>query len=89
MPAIGGPELVFILVIVLIVFGAGKLPTVFGQLGKSVRTFREEAEKKDGVPVASTATGTGAAEGKFCQQCGTKNHQGAKFCMSCGTPLAV
>src|SRR3989442_534414 len=30
---LGGPELVFILVIVLIVFGAGKLPDVLGQLG--------------------------------------------------------
>ena len=30
---LGGPELVFVLVIVLIVFGAGKLPDVLGQLG--------------------------------------------------------
>jgi len=90
MPSIGGPELIFILVIVLIVFGAGKLPTVFGQLGKGVRTFREESEKKDGPPLASTAAGTAtAAGGKFCQQCGTKNHEGAKFCMNCGTPLAA
>ncbi|HYS26324.1 MAG TPA: twin-arginine translocase TatA/TatE family subunit [Vicinamibacterales bacterium] len=28
---IGGPEAMFILVIVLIVFGAGRLPEVFGQ----------------------------------------------------------
>jgi sec-independent protein translocase protein TatA len=40
---LGGPELVFVLVIVLIVFGAGKLPEVLGQLGKGVRTFREES----------------------------------------------
>ncbi len=40
---LGGGELVFILVIVLIVFGAGKLPEVLGQLGKGVKTFREEA----------------------------------------------
>jgi len=40
---LGGGELVFILVIVLIVFGAGKLPEVLGQLGKGVRTFREES----------------------------------------------
>ena len=39
----GGPEIVLILVIVLIVFGAGKLPEVLGQVGKGVRTFREEA----------------------------------------------
>ena len=42
---LGGPELIFLLVIVLIVFGAGKLPEVFGQLGRGVRTFREEASQ--------------------------------------------
>ena len=86
MPSIGGPELVFVLVIVLIVFGAGKLPTVFGQLGKGVRTFREESEKKDIAPLASTAT---AAPSKYCSSCGKPNADGAKFCASCGTPLAA
>ncbi len=51
---LGGPELIFLLVIVLIVFGAGKLPEVFGQLGKGVRTFRDEASNDK--PAASTAT---------------------------------
>jgi sec-independent protein translocase protein TatA len=54
---LGGPELVFVLVIVLIVFGAGKLPDVLGQLGKGVKTFREEATNAD-KPAASTATST-------------------------------
>ena len=40
---LGGGELIFVLVIVLIVFGAGKLPDVLGQLGKGVKTFREES----------------------------------------------
>jgi len=87
---LGGPELVFILVIVLIVFGAGKLPTVFGQLGRGVRTFREEAEKKEGAPLAATADGTASAgAGRYCSSCGKPNADGAKFCASCGTPLAV
>ena len=47
--SLGGPELIVLLVLVLIVFGAGKLPTVFGQLGKGVRTFRNEStnDRKD------------------------------------------
>ncbi len=54
---LGGPELLFLLLIVLIVFGAGKLPDVFGQLGKGVRTFREEAEGANKKPTTSaTAT---------------------------------
>lgn len=57
MPNIGGPELIFLLVIVLIVFGAGKLPDVFGQLGKGVRSFRDEAstDKPDAAP-STTST---------------------------------
>ena len=56
MPSIGGPELIFVLVIVLIVFGAGKLPDVLGQLGKGVRSFRDEADKQEPKPAASTQT---------------------------------
>ena len=85
---LGGPELVFILVIVLIVFGAGKLPTVFGQLGKGVRTFREEAQNDEPKAASMTTTATGAG-GKFCTSCGKPNGDGAKFCASCGTPLAA
>ena len=53
---LGGGELVFLLIIVLIVFGAGKLPDVFGQLGKGVRTFREEADNSK--PAATTTAAT-------------------------------
>lgn len=43
MPIHLGPgEMVLLLVIVLIVFGAGRLPGVLAQLGRSVRTFRDE-----------------------------------------------
>ena len=38
---IGMPELVVVLVLVLIVFGAGRLPEVMGSLGKGVREFRK------------------------------------------------
>ncbi len=85
---LGGPELVFVLVIVLIVFGAGKLPTVFGQLGKGVRTFREESSKEDLTGTAGGTTAT-ASSTKFCSSCGKSNTDGAKFCASCGTPLAA
>lgn len=51
---LGGPELIFLLIIVLIVFGAGRLPEVFGQLGKGVRTFREEASNDK--PATTTTT---------------------------------
>ena len=56
MPNIGGPELIFLLVIVLIVFGAGKLPDVFGQIGKGVRSFRDEATNDKPAASATTTT---------------------------------
>jgi sec-independent protein translocase protein TatA len=44
---VGPLELVIILVIVIIIFGVGKLPTVGGALGKSIREFREQARPDD------------------------------------------
>ncbi len=43
---IGLPELLIILVIVFLVFGAGKLPEVMSQLGKGVNAFKEGATEK-------------------------------------------
>lgn len=45
---VGPLELIIILVIVIIIFGVGKLPTVGGALGKSIREFRQEA-RPDGL----------------------------------------
>lgn len=39
--------LILALVIVLIVFGAGKLPSVFRDLGRGVKEFREAASEKE------------------------------------------
>ena len=38
---IGMPELLVILVIILIIFGAGKLPEIGRGLGKGIRNFRK------------------------------------------------
>lgn len=44
-------HLIIILVIVLIVFGAGKLADVGGALGKSVKEFKEStSDLKEGTP---------------------------------------
>jgi sec-independent protein translocase protein TatA len=52
---IRGPELILILVIVMIVFGVGRLPEVGGALGKAIRQFRttvsETAELTEEVGV--------------------------------------
>ena len=49
--AVGMPgplELIVVLAIVLILFGAGKLPKVLGQMGKGVKAFKEGLNNKDG-----------------------------------------
>ena len=46
MPRLGPLELLIILVIVILIFGVGKLPEVGASLGKAIRGFREETEQK-------------------------------------------
>ena len=45
---LGNMELLLILVIVMIIFGVGKLPKVLGQMGRGVREFRAAAAGEDG-----------------------------------------
>ncbi|MFC1915153.1 twin-arginine translocase TatA/TatE family subunit [Chloroflexota bacterium] len=56
---IGPWEIALILVIILIVFGVGKLPQVGGAIGKGMRAFRkgqrgEEEEEEEAKPKTST-----------------------------------
>jgi len=48
---IGMPELIIILVIILIIFGAGKLPEIGGAIGKSIRNFKKAAREPDEIDV--------------------------------------
>lgn len=66
---IGLPELVIILVIVLLVFGAGRLPQVGNAMGRSIREFKkgmagDEEEKAAGTAQASTSAEAQPAPGK-------------------------
>jgi sec-independent protein translocase protein TatA len=52
--SLGLPELLLILLIVIIIFGAGKLPQLGKGLGEGIRNFKdsvkgEEPAKKDGT----------------------------------------
>ena len=48
---IGMPELIVILVIVLVVFGAGRLPEIGSSLGKSIRNFKKASDGKDEIDI--------------------------------------
>lgn len=48
---LGFPELVIIMVIVLIIFGAGKLPEIGGAIGKGIKSFRKSVHDPDEIDV--------------------------------------
>jgi sec-independent protein translocase protein TatA len=58
----GWPEALIILAVVLIIFGAGKLPQIGGAVGKSIRDFRkakdslDEEEGEEGKPKSKKTT---------------------------------
>jgi sec-independent protein translocase protein TatA len=56
MAGLGWQELVIVLVIIMIIFGAGKLPEIAKSLGQGVKEFREEAS----APVVPATTKTTA-----------------------------
>ena len=56
MAGLGWQELVIVLVIIMIIFGAGKLPEIAKSLGQGVKEFREEAN----APVVPETTRTTA-----------------------------
>lgn len=58
MPSLGWQELVIVLIIVVIIFGAGKLPEIGGALGKSIKEFKSASsdENAGSLPKESTSS---------------------------------
>ncbi len=57
-----GPlELILILVIVAMLFGVGKLPEIFGAVGKGIREFRNESTAADAKNDAAAAKSESAS----------------------------
>jgi len=48
---IGMPQLLIILVIALVMFGAGRLPEIGAAMGKSIRNFKNASEGKDEIEI--------------------------------------
>ena len=71
MMGIGFPELMIILVIIMIIFGAGKLPEIGSAFGRSIKNFKssmkEAQEEEETAQVEEGQQGAieeGAEEGK-------------------------
>ena len=62
MPHIGATELIILLVIVLLIFGVGKLPEIGSALGKGIREFRKETTSGGDGPKQEAKTNAEASE---------------------------
>ncbi len=61
---LGMPELLVILVIVVIVFGAGKLPEIGSGIGQGIKNFKKatrDADKQGKVEEKNKEEGSGSA----------------------------
>lgn len=83
---LGMPELIVILVIGLLVFGAGRLPEIGSSLGKAIKGFKEASDKREPEPPAPTGE-PGGATARSCPQCGQVVTADAAFCAGCGKKL--
>ena len=80
MGALQPGHLLLILLIVLIIFGPGKMAGIGGQLGRGIREFRESTEAKDEPKTLASAT-------RYCAQCGKAAEAEASFCGQCGRAI--
>ena len=58
----GWMELLLILVIVLIIFGAGKIPQLGEGLGKAIKGFKKSVHEADAIDVTATEAEPPAAQ---------------------------
>lgn len=71
MMGIGFPELMIILVIIMIIFGAGKLPEIGNAFGKSIKNFKQsmkEAEQEETTSEASANSEMTSSETSTSEQ---------------------
>jgi len=61
---LGTTELIVILVIVLIIFGVGRLPEIGGALGKSIKNFKNATDGEIDVTPSEKKSAAGRKGGK-------------------------
>jgi sec-independent protein translocase protein TatA len=90
MGALQPGHLVLILLVVLIVFGPGKMSSIGTDMGRAVREFRratEDPNESESPKPLAVATAPTSATGT-CASCTATNAADAGFCASCGARLA-
>jgi sec-independent protein translocase protein TatA len=95
-------ELVIILLVLVMLFGATRLAGIGESLGKGIKEFRKNVKDEEGDEVTSPpATTAGAStppaaqngaetvSAVKCANCGTLNPVAAKHCSECGQAIAA
>jgi sec-independent protein translocase protein TatA len=74
-------HLLLILVIVLLVFGPGRLPELGSALGSGLRELKRALNASDDAPAPA------ATAARACAHCGAPAAADARYCTRCGQPL--
>jgi sec-independent protein translocase protein TatA len=96
---LGPLELVIILLVLVMIFGASRLADLGGSLGKGIKEFKKNVQDDDDddAPRAAQSTATqpaadnanGTINAVRCPSCGTLNAVGSKHCNNCGASIAA
>jgi sec-independent protein translocase protein TatA len=78
MGRVGLPELLVILVIVIIIFGANRLPQLGQGIGSAIKNFKNATGDPDDPAPSTQLT---------CGSCATVNPADSRFCRKCGNKL--
>ena len=78
MPSLGAPELIIVLFLALILFGAGKLADAGKSLGVGIKEFRKAVQTEEPV-----------AQSPDCPNCHAAVKPGDRFCGTCGQSLVA
>ncbi len=63
MMGIGFPELMVILIIIMIIFGAGKLPEIGSAFGRSIKNFKKSMKEAEEESIEESKEGEAVSEG--------------------------
>ena len=67
MMGIGFPELMIILVIIMIIFGAGKLPEIGSAFGRSIKNFKTSMKEAEEAEEAESVEGSDNKPGELAE----------------------
>ena len=76
-------QLLLIFLIIFVIFGAKKLPTMAKDIGRGIREFKKSVSGENDEDEKDEKK-----EALACAKCGAQVKPGNKFCTECGKPLA-